>query len=295
MRIFVTGASGFVGSAVVREFVSAGFDVVGLARSEAAAKVVADARAQVFRGDLERPDSLRPAAAAADAVLHTGFVHDFSKFKAYCELDREVIKALGSALAGSKCPLIITSAIGVLPTGATVTEETMPLTPNPNPRAATEEAARELLDRGVNVSVVRLPPSTHGQGDHGFVPMLIDIARKNGAAAYVEGGQNRWSAVHRDDAAKVYRLAVERHSPGAYYHAVAEEGVPFHSIAEVIGRRLQLPVMSQTREEAAVHFGFLAHFAASNITASSVLTQARLDWKPSLPSLLADLDQPHYF
>jgi len=295
MRIFVTGASGFVGSAVVRELISAGFEVVGLARTEAAAKAVADARAQVFRGDLERPDSLRRAAAEADAVLHVGFVHDFSNFKACCELDREVIATLGSALTGSKRPLIITSAIGVLPTGATVTEETMPLSPSPNPRAATEEAARALLDRGVNVSVVRLPPSTHGQGDHGFVPMLIDIARKRGAAAYVDDGQNRWSAVHRDDAAKVYRLAIERNSPGAYYHAIAEDGVPFRRIAEVIGRRLQLPIISKTREDAAVHFGFLAHFAASSITASSALTQAQLDWKPSLPSLLADLDQPYYF
>lgn len=294
MRIFVTGASGFVGSAVSRELVSAGFEVVGVARTDAAATTVAASGARVHRADLEHPESLRSGAAEADAVIHAGFVHDFSRFKACCELDREVIAVLGSALAGPQCPLIVTSAIGVLGGGA-VTEETLPPSPSPNPRVATEEAARTLLDRGVNVSIVRLPPTTHGRGDHGFLPMLIDIARQKGAAAYVEDGQNRWPAVHREDAAQVYRLAVERNVAGAYYHAVAEEGVPFRSFTEVIGRRLQLPVVSKTREEAAAHFGWLAHFASSNFMASSARTREQLGWTPTRPGLLADLDQPHYF
>jgi nucleoside-diphosphate-sugar epimerase len=295
MRIFVTGASGFVGSAVVRELISAGHVVAGLARSDAAAKAVADVGAEVYRGDLERPASLMRGAAEADAVIHTGFIHDFSKFKASCELDREVIAALGSALHGTKRPLIVTSAIGALPSKTVVTEHTMPLSPSPNPRAATEEAARALTERGVNVSVVRLPPSTHGEGDHGFVPILIKIARDKGAAAFVGEGQNRWPAVHRADAAKVFRLAVERGSAGAYYHAVAEEGVPFRQIAEVIGRRLTVPVVSKSQDEAAAHFTWFAHFAAMNVTASSSETQERLQWRPAQPGLIADLDHLYYF
>lgn len=296
MRIFITGASGFVGAAVVREFISAGHNVVGLARSDSAAKVIADTGAVVYRGDLERAESLERGASEADAIIHTGFNHDFSKFKASCENDRKVIDALGSALAHSKQPLIVTSAIGVLPPGSVVTEQTMPLSRSPNPRAATEEAVRALIDRGVNVSVVRLPPSTHGEGDHGFVPMLIKIARDNGASAYIGEGLNRWPAVHRFDAAKVYRLAVERATRGAYYHAVAEEGVPFRQIAEVIGRCLKVPVVSKSQDEAAAHFtSFFAHFAAMNVTASSKQTQEQLQWRPTLPGLIADLDQPYYF
>lgn len=294
-RIFVTGASGFVGSAVVRELISAGFEVVGLARSESGASAVAAARASVFRGDLEQPETLRRAAAEADAVVHTGFVHDFSKFKACCELDREVIAVLGSALAGPHCPLIVTSAIGVLPPESVATEEARPRSPSPNPRAATEAAVTALLERGLNVSVVRLPPTTHGPGDHGFVPMLIETARKQGAAAYVDDGQNRWSAIHRDDAAAVYRLAMERNVPGRYYHAVAEEGVPFRSIAELLGRRLQVPVVSKLRRDAEAHFGWLTHFASSDIAASSLRTQAEPGFQPSRPELLADLEQSGYF
>ncbi len=204
MRSFVTGASGFVGTAVVRELLQAGHHVVGLARSDAAAKVVADAGAVVYRGDLERPESLERGASEADGVIHTGFNHDFSKFKENCENDRKVIATLGSALAGSKRPLVITSGIGVLPQGQLVTEQTMPPSPSPNPRAASEEAARAVMERGVDVSVVRLPPSTHGEGDHnGFVPILIRIAREKRASAYLGEGLNRWPAVHRVDAAKV--------------------------------------------------------------------------------------------
>ena len=295
MRIFVTGASGFVGTAVVRELLQAGHEVVGLARSDAAAKVVADAGALVHRGDVERPESLARAASEADAVIHTAFNHDFSKFKANSENDRKVIDALGSALAGSKRSLVITSGIGLLPSGQLVTEQTMPPSPSPSPRVASEEAARALMARSINVSVVRLPPSTHGEGDHGFVPTLIRIARERGTSAYVGDGLNRWPAVHRVDAAKVFRLAMERAIPGAYYHAVAEEGVPFREIAEVIGRRLTVPVVAKGQEEAAAHFTWFAHFATMNVTASSKQTQERLQWRPTLPGLIADLDQPYYF
>ncbi|APR76014.1 Nucleoside-diphosphate-sugar epimerase [Minicystis rosea] len=295
MRIFVTGASGFVGSAVVRELTSAGHDVVGLARSDAAAQAVTEAGAVVYRGDLGRPESLERGVSEADAVIHTGFNHDFSKFKANCENDRKVIDALGSALAGSRRPLLVTSAIGVLPAENVVTEQTMPRSPSPNPRVATEEAVRALIDRGVNVSVVRLPASTHGEGDHGFVPILIKLARDKGASAYVGEGLNRWPAVHRFDAAKIYRLALERATPGAYYHAVAEAGVPFREIAQVIGRRLKVPVVAKSQDEADAHFTWFSHFAAMSVTASSDETQERLQWRPTQPGLIADLDQPHYF
>jgi nucleoside-diphosphate-sugar epimerase len=294
MRIFITGASGFVGSAVVRELTAVGHEVVGLARSDAAAQLVRDAGATAYRGDLEDLDRLARAASASDAVIHTGFLHDFSKFKASCELDRGVIAALGTALVGSTRPLIVTSAIGVLPAGHIVTEQTMPRSPSPNPRAATEEAVRSLLDRGVNVSVVRLPPSTHGVGDHGFVPILIKLARETGVSAIVGDGLNHWPAVHRVDAASVYRRVLERGTPGAYYHAVAEEGVPFGQIAEVIGRRLRVPVVAKRQDEAAAHFTWFAHFAAMNVTASSAQTRAQLQWQPTQPGLLEDLDQPHY-
>jgi nucleoside-diphosphate-sugar epimerase len=295
MRIFVTGASGFVGSAVVREFISAGHEVVGLARSDASAKLVADARATVYRGDLEKPESLARGASESDAIIHTGFLHDFSHFKANCELDRKVIDVLGSAIAGSKRPFIVTSAIGVLSSGGVATEHTMPLHPSPNPRAASEEAARALLDRGINVSIVRLPPSTHGEGDQGFVATLIKIAREKGASAYIGEGANTWPAVHRLDAAKVYRLALERAISGRYYHAVAEEGVPFRQIAETISRRAKVPLVSKNQDEAAAHFTWFAHFAAMNVKASSPHTREQLKWTPTLPGLIADLDQPYYF
>ncbi|HWL87761.1 MAG TPA: SDR family oxidoreductase [Polyangiaceae bacterium] len=293
MRIFITGSSGFVGAAVVRELLQAGHQIVGLARSDAAAKVVADAGAIVYRGDLEKPESLERGASEADAVIHCGFNHDFSKFKANCENDRKVLAVLGSALGGSKRPLVVTSALGVLPPGI-VNEQTRPSS-SPNPRFATEEAARTLMDQGVNVSIIRLPPSVHGEGDHGFVPLLIKIAREKGASAYIGEGLNRWPAIHRFDAAKVYRLAVERGTPDSYYHAVAEEGVAFREIAEVIGRRLNVPLVSKSKDETAAHFTWFAHFAAMNFTASSQRTQQELQWRPTQPGLIADVDQPYYF
>lgn len=295
MKIFITGATGFVGSAVVRELLQAGHQVLGLARSDAAAQSLLAAGAKAHRGQLEDLESLRRAASESDGVIHTGFNHDFSKFKENCELDRRVIETLGSALGPADRPLIITSAIGVLPPGGRVTEETTPLSPSPNPRAASEEAARALIERGGRVSIVRLSPSTHGDGDHGFVPILIKIAREKKASAFIGSGVNRWPAVHRLDAARIYKLAVDKAAHGAYYHAVAEEGIAFREIADVIGRRLKVPVVTKSPEEAAAHFTWFAHFAALNAVASSEQTQATLGWRPTQPGLIADLDRPAYF
>jgi len=295
MRVFVTGATGFVGSAIVQELISNGHEVIGFARSEKAVKSLIAAGAEVHKGDLEDLESLRKGAVAADAVIHTGFNHDFSKFKDNCEKDRRVIEALSSVLAGSNRQLIITSAIGILPKGNIVTEETMPVSgPNANPRIASEEAASSTLASGVKVSVVRLPPSVHGEGDHGFVSNLIGIARAKGASAFIGEGNNFWPAVHRLDAAHLFRLVLEKGSSGVY-HAVAEEGVPFREIANVIGRRLNIPVVSKTLEEANNHFTWFTHFAMMDISASSHLTQKQLGWHPTQPGLMEDLDSTHYF
>jgi nucleoside-diphosphate-sugar epimerase len=295
MKTFVTGATGFVGLAVVHELLQAGHQVLGLARSDAAAQSLLAAGAKAYRGQLEDLAGLRKAADESDGVIHTGFDHDFSKFKENCELDRKVIETLGSALGTTDRALIITSAIGVLPPGARVTEETRPISPSPNPRAASEEAARALMERGMRVSIVRLPPSVHGDGDHGFVPILIKIAREKNASAFIGAGANRWPAVHRLDAARVYKLALDEAAHGACYHAVAEEGVAYREIAEVIGRRLNVPVVGKSPEEAAAHFTWFAHFAALNVVASSKETQAQLRWRPTQPGLIADLDRPEYF
>jgi len=293
MRIFVTGATGFIGSAIVQDLIGAGHRVVGLARSDRAAEALATAGAAVHRGSLDDLDSLRGGAADADGVIHAGFIHDFSRFAESCAIDRRAIAALGSALAGSDRPIVVTSGIGLLPQGRMATEESAAA--RHSPRVASEDAARAIAERGVRVSVVRLPPSVHGDGDHGFVPMLIALAGKTGVSAFIDDGANRWTAVHRLDAARLFRLAIERGGAGACYHGVAEERIAFRQVADTIGRRLGVPVVSRTTAQAAEHFGWFAPFAALDVPASSARTQEALGWRPTGATLLEDLERPSYF
>jgi nucleoside-diphosphate-sugar epimerase len=304
MRVFVTGATGFIGTAVVRELIDAGHQVLGLARSDAGAKALAaaganvqGAKVEVHRGDVEDLDSLRSGAAASDGVIHTAFIHDFSRFKEVCEIDRRAVDVLGAALAGSDRPLIVTSGTAAAFTpGRLTTEEDAPNAPMP--RVASEEAAASVAAKGVRVSVMRLP-QVHDPVKQGLITYLIDVARQKGVSAYVGDGLNRWPAVHLLDAAHLYRLAFENvaaiGAAVARYNAVAEEGVPLREIAEAIGRGLKVPVVSKSPEDAVEHFGWLAVFVGHDLSASGALTQKRLRWRPTGPGLIADLNAMKYF
>lgn len=294
MRIFLTGATGFIGSALVPELLEAGHHVIGMTRSDAGAQALAAAGAEPHHGTLEDVESLKRGAEKADAVIHAAFDHDFSRFVENCEKDKRAIAALGSVLAGSDRPLLITSGtgVGIGEHGEPASEDVFN-TSHRNPRIGSEIASNMLLDAGVNVSVMRLP-QVHNPLKQGLITPLIAIAREKGAVAYIGEGRNRWPAGHLSDAVRLYRLAIEKAQPGARYHAVGEEGVSSREIAESLGRGLKLPVVSISPEQAQEQFGWMAMFVGMDMPASSALTQARLGWKPGGPSLISDLDQARF-
>jgi nucleoside-diphosphate-sugar epimerase len=287
MLVFVTGATGFIGTAVVRELVDAGHHVLGLTRSDAGSQSLTSAGAQVHRGDLEDPESLRSGAAACDAVIHTAFRHDWSRFAESCELDKRAIETIGAVLGGSSRPFIVSSGVGVA-TGRAATEDDPPLSPSPSLPRVSEATAVALVEQGVRASVMRLP-QVHDTVKQGLVTPLISVAREKGVSAYVGDGQNRWPAAHVLDAARLYRLALEKGTAGARYHAVAEEGVRLKDIAAAIGRGLNVPVTSISREQAQEHFGFFGFFAGRDSPVSSARTREELGWNPTGPTLLTDL------
>jgi len=288
MRVFVTGAAGFVGSAVVQELLAHGHEVLGLSRSEAGLAQLEAAGAEAVFGTLDDHDVLTRSASACDGVIHTAFNHDFSKFAENAQQDGRAIGVLGAALEGTTKPILVTSGTAMLASGRMATEEDRPGGHSPR---ISEPSADALVAKGVRASVVRLAPTTHGAGDHGFVPMLIDLAREKGVAAYIGEGDNRWSAVHRDAAARLYRLAIERGAGGERYHAVAEEAVPMKTIAAAIGKGLGLPVETRPAE----HFGWFAMFAGMDAATSAAWTRETLGWTPTGPSLAEDLENAGYF
>jgi len=294
MRVFVTGATGFIGLTVVGELLKAGHQVLGLARSDAGAKLLTDAGAQVHRGDLEDLESLRTGAAKSDGVIHTAFNHDFSKFAANCEMDRQAIETLGSAMQGSDRTLVVTSGTGLVAPGRLATEDDAPPSGASSFPRVSEQTTASVAARGVRTVIVRLP-QVHDTFKQGLVTWAIAIAREQGVSAYVGDGLNRWPAAHRVDAAHLYRLALEKGTPGARYHAVEEEGVPVRDIAAAIGRGLKVPVVSKSPEEAAAHLGFLAFFVGADVPASSAKTQQQLGWRfTGQPNLISDLDNMCY-
>jgi len=292
MRVFITGATGFIGSAIIPELIRDGHQVLGLARSDAAAKALVAMHAQVHRGSLEDLESLRSGAAASDGVIHCAFNHDFSQYQTNCESDRRVIEAIGSVLVGSDRPFVVSAGVGVSAPGRAATENDACLPSSMLPRSASEEAALSLVQRGVRASVMRLP-QVHNLDMQGLITLLIVIAREKRVSAYVGDGANRWPAAHRLDVAQLYKLALEKGTAGARYHAIAEEGVPLRQIAEVIGRRLKLPIVSKSPEEAAEHFGWMTLMVGRDGLASSAITQERLGWRPVQPGLIADLERAH--
>ncbi len=306
MRIFVTGASGWIGSAVVPELLDAGHEVVGLARSDASAAALTAAGAAAHRGTLDDLESLRDAAAASDGVIHLAFKHDIAfsgDFQGAADADRRAVETFGEALAGSDRPFVIASGTLGLAPGRVATERdghgrdpaVAALGGGPQTRRATAELVLSLASRGARSSVVRLPPTNHGDGDHGFLAALVGIARDKGVSGYIGDGSNRWPAVHRLDSARLFRLALEKAPAGSTLHGIADEGVPIRDIAEVIGRHLNLPVASISPQNAAEHFAWLAGFVATDSPASSALTRELMGWQPTHPGLIDDLDQGHYF
>ncbi|MBB3772188.1 nucleoside-diphosphate-sugar epimerase [Angulomicrobium tetraedrale] len=294
MRVFLTGATGFIGSRIVPELISAGHQVLGLTRSDEGAATLARAGVEAYRGTLEDPETLARGAAEADAVIHTAFDHDFTRFLANCEKDRRVIEAIGAALSGTGKPFLVTSGVGMgsEAPGQIAIEQRFDRD-NPNPRRLSELAGEAVAAKGVSVVVVRLP-QVHDTEKQGLITPMIEIARARGVAAYVGEGKERWSAAHVTDVARLFRLALERHEPGARYNAVAEEGVSVRQIAETVGRGLGLPVRSLSPEEVAEHYGPLAHFATLDMPASSEWTRRTLGWEPTGPSLLSDLQHMNY-
>ncbi|MGI4749005.1 MAG: SDR family oxidoreductase [Janthinobacterium lividum] len=294
MRVFVTGATGFIGTALVQELISAGHQVLGLARSDASAQKLTTAGAEVHRGDLEDLESLRSGAAAADGVIHAGFIHDFTRFPEVCQVDKIAIETIGEVLAGSDHPFIVTSGTALVSPGKLATEDIIPQF-NPAWPRASEQSADAIAAMGVRAASIRLSPSVHGDEDkHGFVPILVNIAKEKGVSAYIGEGENRWNAVHRLDAARLFRLALENAVPAAHYHACAEEALTVRSIAEAIGKQLNIPVVSVAQVAAAEHFGWFSHMAAIDCPASSIWTQKHLNWHPAHATLLADIDNGVY-
>ncbi len=291
MRVFVTGASGFIGSAIVQELIAAGHQVLGLARSEASAQTLAQAGAEALRGSLEDADSLKQGASATDGVIHTAFIHDFSNYTAAAATDKAAIEAIGAVLAGTQRPFVITGGILGLQPRHELTDEDDAAPDFPR---ASESAGIALASQGVKAAVIRLPPSVHDQNDHGFVPALINIAREKGVSAYIGDGSNRWPAVHRLDAAQLFRLALEQGAAGSRFNAIGDEGIPTREIAEIIGQQLNLPTVSIPTEKAAEHFGWIGRFFALNGPASAVKTKARLGWQPAHIGLLEDMQQNYF-